>query len=489
MTPKTLQEILALEDIDEKIAYLKKGRRTNLPETAENFADWYPNKHEIMDASKYKKIKVLVKMEETKFDPETGQTTKIPAKYEMKEPNRISLPIEQDIVNIHTAFTVGTEPTLKCETDDDGEKNVFEAVKQIFKKNKLKYQNRKIVRSWLSEQEVAEYWYVVKDDGFWAKLKRKIASVFGKTTPMYRLKSQILSPFRGDILYPFFDDSGDMVAFSREYKKKDLDGNEHTAFMTITEDKVYQWEFDKGWSENAERSFEHKLPKLPVIYAYRPDTLCAKIRQLRIRLEKCLSGYADCIDNHFFPLLMLFGDLQPENLSGDARNRMMQLTGDGANAQYLTWNQSSDPIKVEIETYFNQIYGLTNTPRISFDQLKGTGNALSGTAFRYVFMAAHMAVQNHAEELGQFFQRRVNLLTYSVGAMNSSLFLASETTDIDTELVPFMIDSDREKVETAAAAVSGGVWSTEHGVAYCSDYGELQDELQQIKDEQKKGEE
>ena len=48
-----------------------------------------------------------------------------------------------------------------------------------------------------------------------------------------------------------------------------------------------------------------------------------------------------------------------------------------------------------------------------------------------------------------------------------------------------MIDSERDKVETSVAAVSGGVWSMEHGIAYCSNYGELQDELQQIKDEQK----
>jgi len=57
--------------------------------------------------------------------------------------------------------------------------------------------------------------------------------------------------------------------------------------------------------------------------------------------------------------------------------------------------------------------------------------------------------------------------------------------NIETEIVPFMIDSERDKVETAAAAVSGGVWSMEHGVAYCSNYGELQDELQQIKEEKK----
>ena len=483
-TPKTLDDILAIEDIDQKIAYLKKGRRTPLPDTAKNLADWEPKRHDIMNPELYKKIKVLVKMEETKFDPESGQAMKIPAKYDYKEPNRIALPIEQDIVNIHTAFTVGIEPTLDCQTEDEKEKSVFEAVKQIFKKNKVKFQNRKIVRSWLSEQEVAEYWYTVKDDGFWAMLKRKIAGIFGQKAPEYRMKSQIWSPFRGDKLYPFFDDGGDMVAFSREYQKKDLDGNEHTVFMTITDKMVYQWELDKTWTENTERSFPHNMPKLPVIYSQRSESLCSKIKPQRERLEKTLSGYSDCLDNHYFPMLMLFGDINPELMSGDARNRMMQLTGDGANAQYLTWNQASDPIKVEIETYFNEIYALTNTPRISFDQLKGTGNALSGTAFRYVFMAAHMAVQNHAEELGQFFQRRVNFLTAAVGSLNASLLDASKTADIETEIVPFMIDDENAKVQTAAAAVSGGVWSLEHGVSYCSNYGELQDELQQIKEEQ-----
>lgn len=485
-TPKTLQEILALEDINQKIAYLKKGRRIKQPDTAKNLSDWEFTKHEIMSPEKYPQIKVLTKMEETTFDPNTGETIKTPAVYEYKDPNRIALPIEQDIVNIHTAFTVGTEPALNCTPDDEKERGVFETLKQVFKKNKLKFQNRKIVRSWLAEQEVAEYWFVVKDDGFWSRIKRKIASLFGKTKPAYRLKSQIWSPFRGDTLYPFFDDTGEMIAFSREYKKTDLDGNEYTVFMTVTDSMIYQWEENKTWVENSERTFKHNFEKLPIIYGYRAEPLCAKICSIRNRLEKCLSGYADCIDNHFFPLLMLFGELQPESLMGDAKNRIMQLTGDGANAQYLTWNQASDPIKIEIDTYFNQMYGLTNTPRISFDQLKGTGNALSGTAFRYVFMAAHMAVQNHAEELGAFFQRRVNFIVSAIGSLNSSLEAASKTVDIETEIIPFIIDSEREKVEVAAAAVSGGVWSLEHGVSFCSNYGELQDELQQIKEDQKR---
>ncbi len=49
--------------------------------------------------------------------------------YEMKEPNRIAIPIEQDIVNIHTAFVLKMTER----------KNVFETIKQVFKKNKLKF--------------------------------------------------------------------------------------------------------------------------------------------------------------------------------------------------------------------------------------------------------------------------------------------------------------------------------------------------------------
>lgn len=216
----TIEEILALTDKAQCIEYLKKGRRSEIPGTVRLYNDWNPNKHEIItDIEKYPKIRVVVeKGKEVKSDT-TGRMTRTDDKVEYKDPNRIALPLEQDIVNIQTAFTVGTEPSIDCDTDDEGEKSLLSALKQVIRKNKLKYQNKKIVRSWLSEQEVAEYWYAVKDDGFWAILKRKIASIFGKAVPEYRLKSTLWSPFRGDTLYPFFDDTGDMVAFSREYKE------------------------------------------------------------------------------------------------------------------------------------------------------------------------------------------------------------------------------------------------------------------------------
>lgn len=479
--PKNLQEILAIEDIGVKIAYLKKGRRTESPRVDLLRDDWEPSRHDIMDEKKVGKVKVLKKLAWDEFNEKSGETVHHEAEYEEKDPNRIALPLEQDIVNIQTAFTVGTEPKMNCEPEGR-EQGLLEALKKVLKSNKIKYTNRKEVRKWLSETEVAEYWYVVEDDGFWRKIFAKVASLIGvKVQPKKKLKHAIWSPFLGDKLYPFFDDMGDLVAFSREYERKDLDDIKHTVFMTITKTDIYQWETSDGWHVNEEGTFKHHFSKLPVIYARRDKPFCDNIRTLRARLEKCLSGYADCIDNHFFPKLLLFGELE-DIYGSDHRNQILQMTGDGVNAQYLTWNQSADPVKVEIETYFNQCYAQTNTPRISFDQIKGT-TALSGVAFRYVFMAAHMAVENHGEVLGDFFQRRVNFLIAALGDINASFAEPAQTIDVEVEIVPYLIDSTDDKVKTAVAAVSGGVWSTEHGVAFCSDYGELRDEVEKIKEE------
>ncbi|MCH3993037.1 MAG: phage portal protein [Prevotella sp.] len=484
-TPKTLNDVLNLEDEGQKINYLKKGRRSNIPDVQRLRKCWDPTLHDINDKSKYKDIHVLKNTAYDQFDDVSEKKVHIPPEYETKEPNRIALPIEQDQVNIHTAFTVGTEPKLDCNPFDDKESTVFNVLKAIFKDNKLKYQNRQIVRSWLSETDIAEYWYLEEDDNFWKKQWRKDHTVYGDKKPKYKLKSQIWSPFKGDKLYPFYDDSGKMVAFSREYDRTDLDGNKHTCFMTLTDSNIFVWDdVDGVWQMDKKRSGKHLFGKIPVLYAGREDALCDKITSERRRVEKCLSEYADCIDYHFFPILMLFGELDDKGVvSTDMRNRILKMTGEDAKAAYLTWNQSADPVKQEVETHLNEAYALTNTPRISFDQIKGT-NALSGVAFRYVFMAIHGAVENHAEVLGPFFQRRVNFLLSAIGSVDSYLEEAAQSTDVETEIVPYMIDSVDDKVSTAVKAVSGGVWSTEHGVAYCSNYGETKDEVEQIMEDQ-----
>lgn len=475
----TLEEILALDDVQTKIQYLKKGRKTPLPDRESLYNDWNPKNHEIIrDLEKYPKLKIQVKPEQTYFDEKLNKVVKVPAEIKEIDPNRIALPIEQDIVNIQTAFTVGLEPEMECTPEKD-EQSLFDTLKNLLKQNKIKYKNKKIVRSWLAEQECAEYWYTEKDTGFWGKLKTLI---FGNVKPEYQLKSVIWSPFRGDKLYPFFDDSDNLIAFSREYKKRDINGVDYVCFMTITDTMVYNWEFSTEQKEIP--PFKHGFDKLPIIYAYRQESYCEKIKSLRVRLEKLLSNYGDCIDYHFFPILKLFGDVT--SLSGDFKNRTVQLTGEGADAQYLTWQQASDTVKLELDSLIEKIYSMTNTPRIMPEQLKIIGTSFSGVSFRYMFMGAHLAVSNHAEVIGEFLQRRVNFLVHALGKINKGFEKASKTIDINVEIQPYMIDNLADKVTTAVQAVSGGIWSRREGIVFAGNQDRIDEELKEIAGEEVK---
>lgn len=74
----------------------------------------------MVDKEKYPDRKVLEKEAEKVFDEKTGKTYETEAQYKTEPVNRISIP-QQDIVNIQTAFTVGTEPSMDCTPTDDDE--------------------------------------------------------------------------------------------------------------------------------------------------------------------------------------------------------------------------------------------------------------------------------------------------------------------------------------------------------------------------------
>lgn len=472
----TLQEIFALPTEAEKIIELKK-RVTPLPNYKSLMADWDPKLHDVMNPEKRKDGKKL-KMPEVRN--ELGViTTK--AEFETDPVNRIPMPIEQDETNIHTAFTVGTEPKLLCEPNSDQEKELLSIIKQIEKKNKVKYLNKKAVRSWLSETEVAEYWYTIKDDSFWTKVMSAVLKVFSKSNAVYKLKVAVWSPFRGDSLYPLFDDQGDLVAFSRGYKIKVDETTEKEYFMTMTKDQVYKWDIETGAMSKG-HPFKHGFEKMPITYMYRPETLCEKIKPVRERIETLLSNYADCIDYNFFPKLVLEGELNGVPTKGNGDMIKLEANSTGTpKVYYLTWNQTPESVKLELEYLWEKAYSLTNTPRISMENLKGIGQQ-SGIAFKFTFMGAHMAVENHAEVVGEYLQRRYNFLVSAVGTLNTTYTKAAQTIDIEVEIVPYMIDDLTARISNAVAAVQGGIATTEQGVIMAGLTDAVEDTVKEIED-------
>lgn len=482
----TIEEILILPDIQQKIQLLKEARKTPLPNRDTLMADWDPMLHDVMD--KVKRPDAIKVIQEEKRGPD-GRVIQM----EITAPdpvNRIPIPLEQDITNIHTAFTVGTEPKLTCETDNDTEKELFAVVKQIDRKNKTKYHNKKVVRSWLSETEVAEYWYTVEDKGFWRLIFNRIKKAIGKeATPDRKFKCAIWSPFRGDKLYPFFDETGDYKALSREYMVKKSATLMETYFMTITDTDVYTWKQSTGagWEVVDKSTFNHKFPKNPTIYTWRPYALCRNIKPIRERIETLNSNYADCIDYNFAPKLIAEGRISGIR-NKDSRGGIVE-TEKGGKLYYLSWQQTPEAAKLEYDNLTEQAYAQTNTPRISFENLKGAGSALSGVAFKYAFMGAHMAVSNHAEVIGEFLQRRYNFLVSAIGSVNKKYEQVSQDIDIDVEIVPYMIGSLADDIKNAVDATAGGkVASMRTGIVLAGlvEGDKVDEEIEAIEAEQAK---
>lgn len=484
---RKIDEVMAIPDIGERIEKLKLHRgKYHKVNTPVNISDWDPDLHEIMtDKAKYPDTNQIVKKGKTVLDSKTGQVKKMDDETEKILANRISLPMERDIVNMHTAFSVGMEPTLKMESDDDKEKTVLQALKYTFKKNYIKYKNKEEVRSLFSEQEVAEYWFMKEDnDGFWRKLWKRIKSSFGINS-VKRPCCVVWSPFRGDKLYPFMEDD-DMTGFLRQYKIRDSDNSEIECYMLVTDEWVFTWKLLSGtWVEN---KFQHNFGKIPVDYMWRRETLCSIVRSLRIRLEKVMSEYADCIDYHFFPYLLLFGEI--EKWGGSRKNRVLQMMGEKPNAQYLTWNQVPETIKMEIDRLFEEIYSMTHTPRVSLDNIKGM-QAPSGSAFKFFFMQILVEVANHEEIIGPFLQRRVNLVTTILGKVNSELQQPSLTADIETEMQPYMLDNISEKISKAVEACNGPIWDRATGIAFVGNIDNVDEVVnklnEQLKEEEANG--
>lgn len=479
---KTLEEILAMSDESAKIELLKTQRKTPMPRVGELMKEWNPDMHEVNDKNLRKDGELLVS-EEKDVTNSDGTVTHHAAVYEPDPVNRISIPLEQDIVNIHTAFTVGKDPNVNCTPNDEAEKSLLQIIKSVVRKNKMRYNNKRIVRSLFCEQDVAEYWYAVKDNGFWTRAKAKIKGLLGyKNSDKYKLRCAIWSPFRGDALYPFFDANGDYVALSRAYTIKDNETKmEVQYFMTVTSTNVYTWRLDAGaWTPIPEMTFAHGFKKNPTMYMHRNISLCHNIQAIRRRIEELLSNYADCVDMVFFPNLIVEGDLEglPQKVG---KNRMIQIQNSGK-VYYLNLEQVGGAAKVELENLLDMAYQLTNTPRLSLDNMKGLGSVPSGRAFDFLFMGTQLAVDNHAEIVGEYLQRRYNFLASAIGSLNPAYEDAANTIDIDVEIQPFNIDDLEEKVRIATEACGQPVASLRTGVMLAGIVDNIDDEVREIEE-------
>lgn len=435
-----LDELFKNASANDIIAELKSKRTTAQPDTQQAKKALDPKLHDINDKiiRPDKRVKIDGGNDSGDKVIDTGEDS---GNYRIEKVARIAVALQKLIVGRAAAFCFGNPVAYKATPETDGERVVLKALERILKDNKTTSKNRKIARAIFGFKECAELWYVQE--------KAKPHNTYGFLTKS-KLRCALFSPMFGDILYPYFDGAGDLVAFSRSYSRIDSDKKRFDYFETYTDTEHWLW-VNEGSGYKIVDGFPKKVAigKIPIVYGYQDHFETEDVDSPIDRLEKLLSNFADTNDYHASPKIFTTGEIVGFAKKGES-GAIIQGE-EGATAQYLSWQNAPESVKLEIETLLKMIYTITQTPDISFESVKGLG-AISGVALKLLFMDAHLKVQDKKEIFDDYLQRRVNVIKAFIGQFNTELEEEAELLEIEPEITPYMLTNELDEINMWLAA-------------------------------------
>ena len=455
---KELYDLLGIpetEGINKLIEALKQEKdKTKIIEDAIKQLD--PNKHDIMNP-------VL----RDKRNKKESQKTKD------KELVSIALALQKWIVKKEKAMIFGNTPLLKANIDQKNQtqKAILKAIERILHDNKESSFNRKIAESVGSYTEGGEIWYLRK--------KEENHSSYGFDTDI-DVKVMQLTPKNGEKLYTYTDDFNDLKAFSRNYSKKE-NGKDVDYFEVYTSLKTYIFKKDgSDWFIQDGYPLDQELKKIPIAFAEQEQTSWYDVQKLIERYEQLISDHGEVNDRNAYPVLLIKGELIDSLERGPGGGIKLENDSD---ASYLSWDNAPESIKLEIENIVKNIQLISQTPNISFEEVKSLG-ALSGTALKMLFLDAHLKVMEKREIYDEYLQRRINIIKRILSTLNPAWKKEIDNMIIEPEIVPFMVENEKEQVEIALLK-NGNKALESHEKSVKDWQGQDTEDYEQIKKEEK----
>lgn len=435
-----LEELFKNASANDIIAELKSKRTTAQPDTQQAKKALDPKLHDINDPiiRPDKRVKIDNVADDADKVISTGEDF---GNYRIEKVARIAVALQKLIIGRAAAFCFGNPVAYNATPETDGERIVLKALERILKDNKTTSKNRKIARAIFGYKECAELWYVQEG--------KKAHNKHGFSTK-FKLRCALFTPMNGDILYPYFDEMGDLIAFSRSYSRITSEKKRIDYFETYTDSEHWLW-VNRGNGFEVVEGYPKKvvIGKIPIVYGYQDHFETEDVDSLIDRLEKLLSNFADTNDYHASPKIFTTGEIIGFAKKGES-GAIIQGE-EGATAQYLSWQNAPESVKLEIETLLKMIYTITQTPDISFESVKGLG-AISGVALKLLFMDAHLKVQDKKEIFDDYLQRRVNVIKAFIGQFNTELEEDAEMLEVEPEITPYMLTNELDEINMWLAA-------------------------------------
>jgi SPP1 family phage portal protein len=417
-----INEILALPDFDKAIAQLTTDTDTDKIEAR---CKAYDGEHAILtDPNRAKKT--------------VGDT---PETQRVISPTKEVLTYQKRIVKSAVTFLFGSPVTLSI---PEGDSPAFQLLKDSWKRNKCDAFSKELARNLFVECKVAELWSVVKP----------------KTGPG-RLRVSLLSKKKGYSIYPHFDELGDMDAFTYLITVKNADGKDvkqyriYTAALIVTAEKVSgKWDI---------AIVPNLLEKIPVVYYEQDEAEWEDVSTQIERSEYLLSDFGDTNSYNGAPIMLVKGHV--DNLPRkEETGKVARVTGDenpvtgettyNGGLEYVTWEQAPESITAEYGMLKDAIYSMTQTPDLSFSNVKGM-SSISGIALRLMFSDAMFKAMDKQEIFAPGLDRRIAIMKAGLALLNLSQAAALDALDVDVkfnDVLPVEID----KLITALSTARGG---------------------------------
>lgn len=370
------------------------------------------------------------------------------------EVTRVAIPFQKFIVQTLATFLTGGCLELKCTPEGATETAMFDAVKKVWKKNKLQFKNSQIAEYLMSETEVAELWFT----------DNVVNKKTGKTTPT--LKMNILAPSLGYQLQPFYDGIGNLIAFGVKYK---VDKVEH--YDLYTDEQLIRHEKIQGiWQISVDETGAQQIiptpyGKIPIIYYSQLTSEWYDVQTMIERLEKMQSNHGDTNDYTGSPILFVNGQIQGFAAKGEP-GKVLQGEGD-ADAKYLMPDTAPESMIKEFENLKSFIHLFTGAPDLSLNSLKGLGQIPSGAAFERMLILTYMKVKRRqVGDFGQNLQRRNNFIIAALAGLFPKELGEADDLDVTVDFGLYQIDDLMDRINAAIGANGGHpVISQEESVA------------------------
>lgn len=403
-----------LKTIEEKIAYLKDNG-IPLPDIEKYNSEWDESKHRIM-TDLYNYPDRIIEDETEDADGNIQKTSRI------QKLNRIPLAYQKEIVSIAVSFLFGNPVKYTNNLEDEA---MYDAFQAVLDKEKMMFTDREIAKTNGRFTQCAELWWVSEEPNEYYGFKSQ-----------YRLKCNLLSPDKNK-MYPYFNDQGDMIAFFREYEKRES-GQKVKWYEIYTAQQIAILKEAQGGIEIISQTI-NPIGKIPIVFYQFENVEWSAAQPAIERLEEIASDKGEVNKKFSAPILALTGEVTG-SFSKDKSGKVLQLTGDGSSASFVQPPNASQSLKDEEDSLEEIIYKLTQSINISPDSLAGLGNMLATENAAFLFMLPHLKVADKMATYVPALKRRASIVKSFLQLMNASF--RNSDLDIEPVITPYIINND-----------------------------------------------